>query len=316
MTKELIQEKLKDETKYSKWYLDIIFKAKSEDRKKLKKDNPNYIYYENHHILPASIFPKYKLLKENIWNGVLLTAKEHFICHALIWKHYKKLNLSEQYSMAKAFNKIRFGDKKQKRYTSKLYELCKITYKDSDETRKRKARPGKLNGMYGKKQKQITCPLNSKNKYKQTILKVDESIGYIGKKKSIALRSSYEIKAVKLLKQLFRIKKIVGFSSEEVIIPYISSKDNKPHKYFMDFMIETKDNIVLIEVKPFKKTQKPILRKNSTEKQIRNYHREMQEWILNYDKWNSTVKYCEDYNFKNPKKKMLFKIWTEKELNI
>ena len=159
-------------------------------------------------------------------------------------------------------------------------------------------------------------PMPSKSKYKQTLLEVDESIGYIGKKKSIALRSSYEIKAVKLLKQLFRIKKIVGFSSEEVIIPYISSKDNKPHRYFMDFMIETKDNIVLIEVKPFKKTQKPILRKNSTEKQIRNYHREMQEWILNYDKWNSTVKYCEDYNFKNPKKKMLFKIWTEKELNI
>jgi stalled ribosome alternative rescue factor ArfA len=43
-----------------------------------KNDN---IYYEKHHILPKSIFPLWKYKKRNI---VLLTAKEHFICHQLL----------------------------------------------------------------------------------------------------------------------------------------------------------------------------------------------------------------------------------------
>lgn len=75
---------------YRKAYLHIIFKAKSENRKKLKKDNPNYIYYEAHHILPKSIFPLWTKRKSNI---VLLTAREHFFCHQLLEKIYPNSNM-------------------------------------------------------------------------------------------------------------------------------------------------------------------------------------------------------------------------------
>lgn len=112
MTKEQMQNLLKEETKYSKWYLNIIFKAKLENRKKLKKDNIEYVYYENHHILPKSIFIEYKDLKINKWNGVLLTYREHILIHILIYKHYKKLDSKfEEIKMGHTLVKI-VGTKK------------------------------------------------------------------------------------------------------------------------------------------------------------------------------------------------------------
>lgn len=133
------------ETKYSKYYFLIIERALNEQRTKLKKYDSSYVYYENHHILPSSLFPEFSKLKDNLWNSVLLTAREHFIVHALIWKHFKSINHNNVYKMAKAFNKMRYGDKNQNRYSSKLYEYCKITHKNetfigvprSDETKEK-----------------------------------------------------------------------------------------------------------------------------------------------------------------------------------
>lgn len=42
---------------YRKVYMKIINKAINENRKKLSKDAENYVYYEEHHILPKSLFP-------------------------------------------------------------------------------------------------------------------------------------------------------------------------------------------------------------------------------------------------------------------
>jgi len=59
---------------HKKIYHSIIEKAKSENRIK-----GSAIYYENHHILPKSL--KGDNSNENL---VLLTAKEHYICHKLL----------------------------------------------------------------------------------------------------------------------------------------------------------------------------------------------------------------------------------------
>ena len=65
---------------YEKIYKKIIENAKREDR---KSGDGNY--YERHHIKPKSIF---KELKNDPDNIVLLTAKEHFICHMLLCEIY------------------------------------------------------------------------------------------------------------------------------------------------------------------------------------------------------------------------------------
>lgn len=65
---------------YKEIYDNIVWKAKSENRKKCDD-----IYYERHHIKPRSLF---KELENDENNIVLLTPKEHFICHMLLERIY------------------------------------------------------------------------------------------------------------------------------------------------------------------------------------------------------------------------------------
>ena len=129
MNKTQLQEKLLKPTKYSKWYLDIIFKAQSQNRTKLKKINEGYQYYENHHILPESIFKEYSDLRENRWNSVLLTAKEHFICHRLIQKHYQKIKYTNgDRKMSRAIDLM----SKDGMHNAKHYENFKLNLSQSN----------------------------------------------------------------------------------------------------------------------------------------------------------------------------------------
>lgn len=76
---------------YKKIYDAIIFKALTENRFK-SVDN----YYESHHIVPRCMGG----LDESD-NLVLLTAKEHFVCHHLLFRHY--IHTQYRYSLGKAW---------------------------------------------------------------------------------------------------------------------------------------------------------------------------------------------------------------------
>lgn len=71
-----IFNKLPSNNKYYKWYVSICQAA-------LTRTLPKHIYTEVHHILPKSIYPEYTKTPENL---VILTAREHFICHWLLTK--------------------------------------------------------------------------------------------------------------------------------------------------------------------------------------------------------------------------------------
>lgn len=71
---------------YDRIYLRLISRAKSQNRKKLKRTDPNHVYYEVHHIIPQCIMPIFSDLKKFPWNGVLLTAREHYMVHQLLVK--------------------------------------------------------------------------------------------------------------------------------------------------------------------------------------------------------------------------------------
>lgn len=47
-------------------------------------------YSEKHHILPKTkeLFPEYKDFKENPWNKVVLTYRQHCIAHYMLMKAY------------------------------------------------------------------------------------------------------------------------------------------------------------------------------------------------------------------------------------
>ena len=49
-----------------------------------RNKNNSEIYYENHHIVPKWLGGDNS--KNNL---VLLTAREHYVAHLLLWKHYR-----------------------------------------------------------------------------------------------------------------------------------------------------------------------------------------------------------------------------------
>ena len=85
------------------------------------KSNRNIdTYCEMHHICPSSLFPEYKSLVEYKWNGILLTAREHFIAHWMLARAFNKC-------MGFAFRMMCVNSTHQSRYqpTSRIYEIAK-----------------------------------------------------------------------------------------------------------------------------------------------------------------------------------------------
>ena len=80
-----------------------------------KKEN----YFEEHHITPKSLGGS-----NSNDNLVLLTAKEHYICHLLLVKIY--YNTENYIKMLRAFMMMKVENCNQLRYTSKMYELKKL----------------------------------------------------------------------------------------------------------------------------------------------------------------------------------------------
>jgi len=103
--------------------------------------------------------------------------------------------------------------------------------------------------------------------------------------------------------------KCYKWSSEEVVIPYISPIDNKQHRYFPDFLIQTQKGWFLIEVKPLTQSRPPkkLVVENLELKKKRRYIKSVQTWLVNEAKWKAATKVCE-------KKGWSFQILTEKQL--
>ena len=103
---------------------------------------------------------------------------------------------------------------------------------------------------------------------------------------------------------------ILEWSSEEIIIPYISPVDNKIHRYFPDFYTKIKETDgkirkYIIEVKPLKQTLPP----KKPKRQTKGYIREAYEYAKNQAKWKMAKEFCADRQWE-------FKVVTERELGI
>ena len=121
----------------------------------------------------------------------------------------------------------------------------------------------------------------------------------------IKYRSSWEYKFMRFCDHNDNIIKV---NSEGMIIPYYSPVDNKMHKYYMDFMLETSGGKVwLIEVKPRNQCFPPKPPKNNTEKSANNYRKAIETFTVNQAKWEATEVLCKE-------KGWIFKIITEKDL--
>jgi hypothetical protein len=134
--------------------------------------------------------------------------------------------------------------------------------------------------------------------YKSTYTPINEE-KYVGDQDPIC-RSSWERAFCKWCD--FN-KNVVHWSSETVVIPYISKVDKKLHRYYVDFVVEFVDSkVVLFEIKPFKETQPPKVRKRT-----KRFLYEMKTYATNTSKWKAASEFAK-------RKGVSFQILTEHEL--
>ena len=88
---------------------------------------------------------------------------------------------------------------------------------------------------------------------------------YLGNPTNIIYRSLLERR---FMVYLDNTPAVLKWSSEEIIIPYVSPLDNRVHRYFPDFYMKYKNSTGLvvedlIEVKPSRQTKPPDPKRNS-----------------------------------------------------
>jgi hypothetical protein len=130
---------------------------------------------------------------------------------------------------------------------------------------------------------------------------------YLGDVTGITYRSSYELR---FMNWCDLNASVLQWGSEEVVIPYRSPLDNKMHRYFVDFFIKIRNKHgeikkYLIEVKPFRFTQEPVIPKRKT----KNFINEVYQWAVNNAKWEAARAAASDNGWN-------FMLITEKDLGL
>jgi hypothetical protein len=126
---------------------------------------------------------------------------------------------------------------------------------------------------------------------------------YTGDPTSIIMRSSWE---TRFASWCDKNPSILKWSSEETIVPYRCPTDDRIHRYFVDFKIQTSNSkVYLVEVKPKAQTEPPVFPGKRTQR----YLVESLTFIKNQAKWKAAVDYAKDRGWE-------FKIITEHELGL
>ena len=88
-------------------------------------------YTEKHHICPRSkdLFPEYSSLVDNPWNSAILTERQHFIAHWLLWKAYTWSGMSYAFKCM-TDGQISSDQKRiHRKISSKAYALLKADHR-------------------------------------------------------------------------------------------------------------------------------------------------------------------------------------------
>jgi hypothetical protein len=150
--------------------------------------------------------------------------------------------------------------------------------------------------------------LTGKKRFHQGVFKPKNPQKYLGNPTNILYRSGWE---KYFLQWCDLTPSVVGYGSEELVIPYVSPLDGNLHRYFIDFVVLVKQQNgeikkFAVEIKPYSQTQPPKIssrRKVLTE----SLRKQVETYSINQAKWEAAKKFCSKHN-------MSFIILTEKQL--
>jgi hypothetical protein len=94
------------------------------------KNNANLgesVYTEMHHICPKAndLFPEYKSLKKFPWNKSMLTDRQHYIAHWLLWKSYTNASQTHAFMCMSDNQNTKSQKRGKKILNSKTYKILK-----------------------------------------------------------------------------------------------------------------------------------------------------------------------------------------------
>lgn len=139
-------------------------------------------------------------------------------------------------------------------------------------------------------------------KYRQGIFKPKNHTKFIGDK--AVYRSGLELKFFRFCDDNNNVLK---WSSEDIVVPYISPVDGRMHRYFVDNFIVIKEGDVvkkyLVEIKPYRQTKPPATKY----KKRQHILYEQKQWAVNTSKWKSARQYAKKQGWE-------FILITEKDL--
>lgn len=152
----------------------------------------------------------------------------------------------------------------------------------------------------------MTKPTISKNsRYRQGIFIPTHPEKYVGESE-IRYRSSWELRVCKWFDSH---PAVLFWSSESMVVPYLSPLDNKMHRYYVDFVakMKSRDGSVktyAIEIKPESQCKPPRNTKNRTRMLT-----ETSTYLVNQAKWKTAKELCARNGIE-------FIVLTEKDLGI
>lgn len=141
--------------------------------------------------------------------------------------------------------------------------------------------------------------------YKQGFFTPKNPSKYKGDPTNIVYRSGWEKRVMQWLDENINV---LTWSSEEIVVPYISPIDGKIHRYFVDFYVEAigknaEIKTMLLEIKPAAQTTEP----KKKQKKTKQYITEVVTYGINQAKWYAAKRYAESRGWE-------FKVVTEAEL--
>jgi len=146
-----------------------------------------------------------------------------------------------------------------------------------------------------------------KKKWRQGLFHPINPSKYVGNVANIQYRSGWEFK---YMRSLDLDPTVTAWSSEELVIPYVSPVDMREHRYFPDFFVKKrmpngKTQVYVIEIKPAAQREPP-------KKIGRNRKRMINEhatYLVNQAKWKAADLWCQRNGF-------IFEILSEAQLGI
>lgn len=130
---------------------------------------------------------------------------------------------------------------------------------------------------------------------------------YAGDVHNIICRSNWEFA---LCNFLDTNSAVASWTSEEIVIPYISPMDEVPttRHYYVDFGIEfTNGKQILVEVKPHYQTLMPAIPKRKTARAVKTYQDALKTYAINQAKWRTATQVARSRGAE-------FHVFTEHEL--